>query len=233
MSESMIKFYFERTLPLRYRQPSSGETKRDNFEAAAEKALRWETRTLYVTFLDGDPRVHKRVEKYAKQWCEHANIDFVFRSHPSPQIRISFKDKFTWSYIGRECEQIPLSQPTMNFGWLKHDSSDKTYSAAVLHEFGHALGLIHEHQRPDIEIQWNRPAVFAYFKSLEPPWPDTQIEWNIFHRYDEGQTQYNEFDPHSIMIYRIDPGWTCNQWGVEENSELSQTDKDFIRQLYP
>jgi hypothetical protein len=31
--------------------------------------------------------------------------------------------------------------------------------AACVHEFGHALGLIHEHQNPNRAIQWNRDAV--------------------------------------------------------------------------
>ncbi len=233
MTELVTKFYLERSLPLRYRQSSPDETRNNNLEGAVEKAKLWQTRILYVDFLDGDQRVHKRVEEHAKEWCRHANIAFVFGRHPSPQIRTSFKDQFSWSYVGRDCEEIPAHEPTMNFGWLKYDSSDETYSAVVLHEFGHALGMIHEHQSPAIDIQWDKPAVIKYFTSLNPPWSIPDIERNIFYRYDEDQTQFGTFDPHSIMVYPIESKWTLNGWGVQENIILSQTDKDFIRQCYP
>src|SRR5690349_19486122 len=126
MAKLVIKFYLERSLSLRYLLSPQREASRegpveavmdDNFETAAvTKDKCWETGTrFYVSFLDGDPRVHKRIESFAKQWCQYANIDFIFRPHPSPHIRISFKDSFSWSYIGRECAKIPLHKPTMNF----------------------------------------------------------------------------------------------------------------------
>jgi len=39
-------------------------------------------------------------------------------------------------------------EPTMNYGWLKDDTDDVEYRRVVIHEFGHALGAIHEHQNP-------------------------------------------------------------------------------------
>ena len=41
---------------------------------------------------------------------------------------------------------IPLNQATMNLGWQDE--------GVVLHEFGHTLGFIHEHQNPEGGIQW-------------------------------------------------------------------------------
>ena len=49
----------------------------------------------------------------------------------------------------------------MNYGWLTPDSDDDELRRVVLHEFGHALGLIHEHQNPEGGIEWNEPAVKA------------------------------------------------------------------------
>ena len=36
----------------------------------------------------------------------------------------------------------------MNYGWIDADSPEEELRSVVLHEFGHALGLIHEHQNP-------------------------------------------------------------------------------------
>ena len=44
----------------------------------------------------------------------------------------------------------------MSFGWLSQDLPEDQFRAVVLHEFGHALGLIHEHP-----ARWNRPALGA------------------------------------------------------------------------
>jgi len=44
--------------------------------------------------------------------------------------------------------------PTMNFGWLNEDSDEDEYSRVVLHEFGHSLSCIHEHQHPANGIPW-------------------------------------------------------------------------------
>jgi serralysin len=50
------------------------------------------------------------------------------------------------------CQQILDPKPTMNYGWMTPDSSDDEVHRVVAHEFGHALGLIHEHQNPDTPI---------------------------------------------------------------------------------
>jgi hypothetical protein len=56
-----------------------------------------------------------------------------------------------WSYIGTDCRSIPLNEATMNLGFLD--------GGTAAHEFGHALGLAHEHQNPAGGIQWNEEVV--------------------------------------------------------------------------
>ena len=82
---------------------------------------------------------------------------------PDAQIRISFKEEGSWSYLGKDALQIAAGKPTMNYGWLTPDSQDQEYSRVVLHEFGHALGAIHEHQAPGVTIPWDKTAVYAYY----------------------------------------------------------------------
>ncbi len=77
-------------------------------------------------------------------------------------IRVAFQQgNGSWSYLGTVCRQIRVDQPTMNYGWLTPDSTDDELRRVVLHEFGHALGLIHEHQSPNRPISWSRAAVIA------------------------------------------------------------------------
>ena len=207
------------------------------FEAAAETKWLWPNgSTLNVKFLDGDPVVQKRVEEVAHQWSQYANLKLDFGNHGFAHIRISFKLKGqSWSYVGTQSLTIfNQANPTMNFGWLEPDSSDETYSGVVLHEFGHALGLIHEHQNPSNGIPWDRDAVIKYYTGPPNNWTMDYVEHNVLNAYPKDQTQYSDFDKLSIMLYPIPNAHTKEDWAVDwDNDVLSATDKQFIESLYP
>ena len=58
----------------------------------------------------------------------------------------------SWSYIGTDALHIPKESKTMNLGFIDRST--------VMHEFGHALGLIHEHQSPfKGGFGWNKEEV--------------------------------------------------------------------------
>jgi hypothetical protein len=120
----------------------------------------------------------------------------------------------------------------MNFGWLTPATSDQEYNRVVLHEFGHALGLVHEHQNPIGGIQWNRPAVYDYYLRTDG-WNKDQVDHNIFDTYSTDQALYTTFDPNSIMLYAIPRELTTNGFEVGWNTGLSEMDKAFIKQVYP
>lgn len=193
-------------------------------------------RTLRVHFLDGLPDVQEKVKKYAKVWNEYANISFDFVDDPDAEIRISFEaDPGSWSAVGTDAlvaEWFPAGTPTMNFGWLTPDTDDEEYSRVVTHEFGHALGCIHEHQGPAANIKWNKPVVYRYFKESQG-WSEEDVDTNLFDRYSEEVTQFTKFDPASIMIYEIPREFTLDGKSYETNTKLSKTDIDFIRRQYP
>lgn len=88
--------------------------------------------------------------KYAK-----IQLDFVKGSDPKADVRIAFdKNDGSWSYIGTVAVSIDPVKPTMNFRWLTETTSNKEFSRVVKHEFGHALGCIHEHQNSVAAIDW-------------------------------------------------------------------------------
>ncbi|MDF1512971.1 MAG: hemopexin repeat-containing protein [Anaerolineae bacterium] len=191
-------------------------------------------RTLRCAFLDGDAGVQAKVAAVAHQWSVFANIFFDFGAHAEADIRISFAFNGSWSYIGTDALAIPTPQPTMNYGWLTPQSSDTEYNRVVLHEFGHALGMIHEHQHPEAGFTWDRDAVIAYYGGPPNDWPVSKIEHNVLNRYDRTTTQYSAFDVHSIMLYPIPEEHTLGDFSVDwRNAELSDTDRAFISRVYP
>jgi hypothetical protein len=98
----------------------------------------------------------------------------------------------------------------MNFGWLRDHTPDEEYARVVLHELGHAIGCVHEHQHPETPIQWNKQAVALAFSGPPNFWSPADIEANVLHRYAKGETQFSQFDPTSIMIYPIPAALTLD-----------------------
>ncbi|MUG91313.1 Tolloid-like protein 1 [Scytonema sp. UIC 10036] len=194
---------------------------------------KWQSgRTLRVRFLDGDPVVQTKIAAIAQQWTQYANIKLVFGNDPNAEIRISLQPGGSWSFLGTDALTIAKNQPTMNYGWLKPDSSDQEYLRVVLHEFGHALGCIHEHQHPQAGIPWNRDAVYRYYKETNN-WDTEQVDNNIFRRFGTDITQFSQYDRESIMHYAIPKELTIGGFEVPWNTQLSVTDKNFMRQAYP
>lgn len=192
-------------------------------------------RVLHIRFMDGDPRVHSRIERIATQWTQFAHVRFVFDNAPDATIRISFTPGASWSYVGTDALDPTLSpaMPTMNFGWLTPATPNDELQRVVLHEFGHALGMIHEHQSPTAEIPWDREAVYTYYAGPPNYWSRAQVDLNIFTRYSHEQANASQFDRASIMLYPIPAEFTNGKLSVGWNRTLSETDREFIRTLYP
>jgi hypothetical protein len=204
-------------------------------EIAVLVSKQWQNgRTLRVRFLDGDPIVQERLQPYAHEWSEHANIEFVFGNDPDAEIRISFKDLGrSWSNLGTDALVVPRNEPTMNYGWLKPTSAEDEYSRVVIHEFGHALGCIHEHQNPVANIPWDKEAVYRYYAGPPNNWTREMVDHNLFRRYSVTQTNFSAFDPESIMLYAIANDLTIGDFEVGWNRTLSDVDKSFIGTIYP
>ncbi len=190
-------------------------------------------RTLRVRFLDGDPVIQTRLQPFAHIWSQYADIKFTFGNDPAAEIRISFLQPGSWSYIGTDALTIPKDQPTMNYGWLTKATADDEYSRVVTHEFGHAIGCIHEHQNPSTDIPWDKPKVYKYYQGPPNNWSKDQVDINLFQRYSADITQFSAFDRSSIMLYPVPNDLTIGDYEVGWNKVLSPTDEQFIGTLYP
>lgn len=190
-------------------------------------------RTLRVRFLNGDSTLRARVFGKALEWTRHANVRLRESDDRRAEIRVRFtSDGASWSFLGTDAGRVSPNSHTMQFGWLTPRSSDEEISRVVLHEFGHALGLIHEHQSPTASIPWDTAAVYAYYGRLYG-WNRDMVNAQLFRRYGESTTQFSAFDSLSIMQYPVPEELTLGDYAVGWNSTLSGTDTVFVRTIYP
>ena len=236
LPEDLIeKAYHEAILENPKNKPTGPEAEGlSGIELALISGKKWANgRILKVTFMDGVAKVQAKVEKFAHTWSQFANIKFDFVNYHDAQIRISFNLPGSWSYLGTDALWIPKDEPTMNFGWLDERSSDDEYGRVVVHEFGHALGCIHEHQNPDVNIPWNEDAVYEYYAGPPNNWKKQTTYNNILQKYGDAGTEFTEFDLRSIMLYPIPNKHTIGDYEVGWNMVLSETDKEMIQKMYP
>ena len=191
-------------------------------------------RPLTITFLEGDSYVQEKVKKAALEWTSYVNLKFQFVDEKDADIQISFQQGAgSWSTIGIDANTVAAGEATMNFGWLDETTPDKEYSRVVKHEFGHALGLIHEHQNPSGGIKWDKELVYKDLGGPPNNWDNATIDRNMFARYSKNITQYTSLDPNSIMTYFIPAEWTTDRMSFGENVfDLSEQDKDFMKSQY-
>ncbi|WP_411884395.1 M12 family metallopeptidase [Polaromonas sp. YR568] len=193
---------------------------------------------LRCRFLDGSPKMQKKVRTVAEEWQKHANVKLQFIKEGPAEVRISFyADDGSWSAVGRDAlnaAYFPLHQPTMNFGWVRDDSDSVEDRAVILHEFGHALGCIHEHQTPTFDRKWNEAAVMKYFKGPPNYWDEDGIRQNVLMKYSPKGIKATQFDAKSIMLYSFDAQLFSDGRGpTNQNSRLSPTDQTMVKKMYP
>ena len=229
MSESP-KVCFDRILPKDLMRPRRRERGLDGGDRAISPIGKsWMNGTrLTVSFQGGTPAQQDTARQQATWWQQACNISFDFGSHIAADLRISFDpNDGAWSYVGTDNKGIPANEATMNLGFLDGGTAG--------HEFGHAIGLAHEHSNPAGGIQWNEPVVIAALAQPPNRWTEAMVRHNVFMKYAVDQIKGTAFDPDSIMLYSFPASWTLNGIATHGNEVPSSLDKEFVAgaSMYP
>lgn len=172
-------------------------------------SLAWNDRqVITVAFNGGDEQVRSLIEKTANEWlAAPTGIRFSFRTangswrtwtradrFAAAAIRIDFslaaEDGGYWSAVGQMATVARAAEQTMNLGDLLQrlplygDGTSQAWKisyarSTVLHEFGHALGLAHEHFHPDCQADMFIDR--AVDELMGPPngWTEVQARFNV------------------------------------------------------
>jgi hypothetical protein len=223
------KICIDRTLPNEEMRPQHTIRLGGGTRAMAPIGKTWMNGSiLRVRFIGGAANDQAIAREQAGWWEQAANLKFDFNNAPNAEMRIAFDpNDGAWSYVGTDCRKIPLNQPTMNLGFLD--------GGTAAHEFGHAIGLAHEHQNPRGGIQWNEQVVIQELAKSPNFWDEATSRHNVLRKYSVDQINGTEFDPDSIMLYFFPASWTRNGIATKANEVLSVLDKQFIAgaKMYP
>lgn len=181
----------------------------DPVKSIGYPGLAWHGTVVTVAFNGGNPKVYPLIEAAAKEWTSNGGrLQFSFRTPggayrtwseadltPRASIRIGFftdlQRRGYWSAVGVLAKRINPSEATMNFGDLGTSQSlfydgknaqswRRTYArSTILHEFGHALGLNHEHFHPSCQADLKLDYIVSSL--LGPPnnWTKSQAMYNM------------------------------------------------------
>jgi Astacin (Peptidase family M12A) len=218
------------------------------------RSLTWKRgEVIKVCFISGSRKAQERVARIAREWMQYANVTFDFEENGVPRackgdnsedIKITFEDnKGWWSVPGTISRR---QSPSMNLQFFGVDTPmlkngqpapEAPIRATILHEFGHALGMMHEHQSPnadcDAEIDWDA----AYKVGAGIGWDKAQVDRNFRQLVASNELNATEVDRKSIMHYSLPPilfkRGKDSACFVPENQELSEVDRKFIASVYP
>ncbi len=250
----------------------------------AEKSKIWTKNTLKVAIAFSSMKDHKNysyvcgasdsrlicedkvksfIMKSASEWSAYGSIKFEYTSTWSDaDIRIRFDGKGANSSIGTDAQAkktigilgTDVFLGTMNLAenwWYK-----SWIETTVTHEFGHAIGLSHEHKRADTPYILNKDNLYK-FHEINDGWSKENTDKNVLNYINTNVSSWlsTDYDDLSIMRYPLAkylnekdekgnpkkiveniekcPAAKDSYYCVNPNNSLSRLDAMGISKLYP
>lgn len=219
---------------------SSGNRKK---RSIGEHTKYWQPgKTLKVLVYTYNELSFGTVKKGASKWLPYINLNFEFIEMDEEDIlaseeflgdiRVDFhpllKDGGS-SALGTDSLTGHPHTPSMTLGT---DFASSHFENTVIHEFGHALGLGHEHQHPDTGIPWDREKAYVHFANAANL-SRAEVDANVFPLERVPNRTYAPYDRLSVMHYHVLDDLTVGDWHQPVNKNISDGDISFMRLIYP
>jgi hypothetical protein len=238
---------------IRRRSPRPGDPQ-DRGKGVFNMAAVWgpEVSELNVCFTEGGMALRRAIARVAREWTAAIpslpRLNFGGGRNPQTcdlgrqlyEIRISLNEaEDTWSLSGSQ-SILDQSRPSMNFsGIATRPERDAWFRTSVLHEFGHAFGLEHEHQHPDgtCERHFNWPKVLEITGQPPNNWTEEQTRFQLGRLDRENNISTLPFNPDSVMIYEFEPAFfidgTSSPCYQQRKTRISRGDIAMLLEAYP
>jgi hypothetical protein len=167
-------------------------TQLSNKSALYSDIYLWSNNTVYYTFHSNLSTKHRNALVTAmNEWSKRTKVKFVKRTSQKNYVIMKYANEGNSATVG-----MAGGAQTLNL-------KDAEVGTAI-HELGHTLGMVHEHQRKDRDN-----AIIVY--------DNTQWFKKLYNNY-----TYTAFDFNSIMLY---PSWYVNgKWNMVRKSDKKPFD---------
>jgi len=105
--------------------------------------------------------------------------------------------------------------------------------STALHELGHAIGLVHEHQNLcGFNYTWKDKEIIYTYYNVVNGWDKAAVDNNMLDYVVDFDTIMSIYDPKSIMMYDLPIFLSLNKIEYNNNVRLSPNDVYYINSIY-